>query len=86
MDRLMDVSQKLVEESVKPVNAALDHDIRAAKERQRQSVTEARDQVRTLAVGVPALILSLLVVAVAIRRRLTERSGIPVSRQRRTAA
>jgi ABC-2 type transport system permease protein len=71
-----------VEVAINEINLERDHKLAEAKATQRRELEATENRVRWLAVGIPAVALLALVLAVFANRLASERAHIPASRKR----
>lgn len=83
--KVEEVATRQLQEDIKEVNRVAERRIREEKANQRRAIEEARQAVRWLAIGIPALFLSILIAVVFVRRLMRERSVVPADRQRSAA-
>ncbi len=75
-------AQRQLDVDIEAIHRETEERTRAAKIEQKRAIEAARDQVRVLAMGVPAGLLALLAIAVFAHRMKGERLTVPASRQR----
>ena len=75
-------SQRQLDLDIEAIHREAEESTRAAKIEQKRAIESARDQVRLLAMGVPAALLAMLAIGVFAHRLKGERLTVPASRQR----
>jgi ABC-2 type transport system permease protein len=75
-------SQRRLDADIEAINRQSNLKIREAKIVQQRSIEGVRDRVRSLALGLPGVILGCLALTVFVNRRRGERLIVPSSRQR----
>ena len=74
--------QRKLDLAMNQINEAKEAKLRDAKIEQRRAIDAYRDQVKRLAIGIPALVLALLVLAVFLRKVASETAHVPTARKR----
>ena len=74
--------QRKLDLTMAQINEGKEDKTRDAKIDQRRKLDAYHDRVKTLAIGVPAAVLALLVLAVFLKKFLSETAHVPTSRKR----
>ena len=74
--------QRKVDLAMAAINEAKEGKMREAKIEQRRQIDAYRQQVKILAIGIPAVVLALLVLAVFLRKVAAETAHVPTARKR----
>ena len=83
-ERASVIGNRKVDLTINDINLERDRRTGEAKAEQRREVKSTEDHVRLLAIGIPAIALLALVLAVFANRLASERAHIPASRKRAT--
>jgi ABC-type uncharacterized transport system involved in gliding motility auxiliary subunit len=78
-------AQRQLDADIEEINRQKSLKIREAKVTQQRSIEGVRDRVRSLALGLPGVLLGCLALGVFVNRRRAERQIVPRSRQRSRA-